>query len=73
MHEFEVIEINPGCTVLHDKDRDLLVAQNECGSLIYIDLIQAIDFEVSKRYVILKKDKIALSKSSIVNIVKEAR
>ena len=73
MHEFEVIEINPSTTVLHDKDRDLLIAQNECGALIYIDLMQSISFEVSKSFIVIKKDKIALSKSSIVNIVKEAK
>lgn len=71
MHEYEVIEINPGSTVLHDKDRDLLIAQNTCCALMYIDLIHAIDFETSKSYIVIKKDKIALAKSSIVNILKE--
>lgn len=74
MYEFEVIEINPGSTVLHDKNIDMLIADLKPTAynkgIVYIDLTSVIDFEVNQKYVVLKKDKMMLQKSSIINIQK---
>lgn len=68
---FEVIEIGIQ-PVIHDSDIDLLICKNECGKVIYIDVLGVIGFEITTKYVILKRERMEQNQSSIVQVMKRA-
>jgi len=77
MHEYEVIEIKEGSSVIHDNDMDLLIVEIKSTAytkgISYIDLMNVVDFEISSKFVVLKKDKVLEPKSSIVRILKQVK
>ena len=77
MHEYEVIEIKEGSSVIHDSDMDLLIVEIKSTAytkgIVYVDLINVVDFEISTKFVVLKKDKVLEPKSSIVRILKQVK